>query len=40
LRKELVARHPYEVPEFVVLPVASTSEAYGAWLDGQLTIDN
>ena len=32
LRQELVARHPYEVPEFVVLPVQSTSEAYGAWL--------
>ena len=24
--------HPYEVPEFVVLPAASTSDAYGAWL--------
>jgi periplasmic divalent cation tolerance protein len=32
LRAELFARHPYEVPEFVVLPVASTSDAYGAWL--------
>jgi periplasmic divalent cation tolerance protein len=32
LRKELVARHPYEVPEFLVLPVTSTSDAYGAWL--------
>jgi len=32
LRKELLARHPYEVPEFLVLPVASTSEAYAAWL--------
>jgi len=32
LRKELFARHPYEVPEFLVLPVGSTSEAYGAWL--------
>jgi Uncharacterized protein involved in tolerance to divalent cations len=32
LRKELFARHPYEVPEFVVLPIASTSDAYGAWL--------
>jgi periplasmic divalent cation tolerance protein len=38
LRKELVARHPYEVPEFLVLPVASTSDAYGAWLDQ--SIDN
>jgi periplasmic divalent cation tolerance protein len=32
LREVLFARHPYEVPEFVVLPVASTSDAYGAWL--------
>ena len=32
LRKELVARHPYEVPEFLVLQVASTSDSYGAWL--------
>src|SRR5258706_3422222 len=32
LRAALFARHPYEVPEFVVLPIASTSEAYGAWL--------
>ncbi len=32
LRAALFAQHPYEVPELVVLPVASTSEAYGAWL--------
>jgi len=32
LREALFARHPYEVPEFVVLPVNSTSERYGAWL--------
>ena len=32
LREELFARHPYEVPEFVVVPVSETSEAYGAWL--------
>ena len=32
LRKELFARHPYEVPEFLVLPVTATSDAYGAWL--------
>ena len=31
LRRELFARHPYDVPELVVLQ-ASTSEAYGAWL--------
>src|ERR1700760_151847 len=32
LREALLAHHPYDVPEFVVLPIASTSEAYGAWL--------
>jgi periplasmic divalent cation tolerance protein len=32
LRELLFALHPYEVPEFVVLPIASTSDAYGAWL--------
>jgi periplasmic divalent cation tolerance protein len=36
LREELFKRHPYDVPEFVVLPVASTSEAYGAWLLGSV----
>src|SRR5216684_4460591 len=32
LREALFARHTYEVPELVVLPVTATSEAYGAWL--------
>lgn len=32
LREELFRRHPYSVPEFVVLPVEETSESYGAWL--------
>ena len=32
LRAELLGRHPYDVPEFVVLPIGSTSDAYGAWL--------
>lgn len=32
LREELFRRHPYAVPEFVVLPIAETSESYGAWL--------
>jgi periplasmic divalent cation tolerance protein len=32
LREELFRRHPYSVPEFVVVPVAETSDAYGAWL--------
>lgn len=32
LREALFAKHPYEVPEFVVLPIGATSDAYGAWL--------
>lgn len=32
LREELFKRHPYEVPEFVVVPVDETSDAYGAWV--------
>lgn len=32
LREALLARHPYDVPEFIVLPVSETSQAYGAWL--------
>ncbi len=32
LRTALFARHPYDVPELIVLPIASTSDAYGAWL--------
>ena len=32
LREALFARHPYDVPEFVVMPIAETSDAYGAWL--------
>jgi periplasmic divalent cation tolerance protein len=32
LRDELFRLHPYSVPEFVVLPIGATSDAYGAWL--------
>jgi len=32
LREALFALHPYEVPEFVVLPIASISDAYSSWL--------
>src|SRR3954452_6095489 len=32
LREALFARHPYEVPECVVLPIGSMSGGYGAWL--------
>lgn len=31
LREALLARHPYEVPEIVVIPIAGMSEAYAAW---------
>ena len=32
LRTALFARHPYEVPEFVVMTIDQTSDAYGAWI--------
>jgi periplasmic divalent cation tolerance protein len=32
LRSELLRLHPYDVPEFVVLSIEGTSEAYGSWL--------
>lgn len=32
LREELMRRHPYAVPEFVVLRIDETSDSYGAWL--------
>lgn len=40
LRDELLRLHPYDVPEFVVLPIAETSEAYGAWMASALGIEN
>ncbi len=33
LRERLVALHPYEVPEFLVLPVLDGHGAYLAWLE-------
>jgi len=32
LREELFRRHPYSVPEFVVIAISETSDSYGAWL--------
>ena len=32
LREELFRRHPYSVPEFVVLRIDDVSDSYGAWL--------
>lgn len=36
LEKELVAIHPYDTPEFVVLPIAYASLDYLKWLDKAL----
>jgi periplasmic divalent cation tolerance protein len=32
LEKEIVTRHPYDTPEFVVLPIAYGSKRYLDWL--------
>jgi periplasmic divalent cation tolerance protein len=32
LREALFAQHPYEVPEFIVVPIDAVSEAYRSWL--------
>lgn len=32
LREALFARHPYDVPEFVVVNVDGISDGYGAWV--------
>ena len=37
LREELLRRHPYDVPEFVVVPISETSDAYGTWLLDSVT---
>ena len=37
LHDALLARHPYEVPEFLVLHVAELSADYREWLVGSLT---
>jgi periplasmic divalent cation tolerance protein len=36
LERWIKTRHPYEVPEFVSLPVSSGSKEYLAWLSGQV----
>ena len=36
LERWVKARHPYEVPEFVALPVSSGSKEYLAWLSEQV----
>ena len=37
LREEILRRHPYDVPEFVVMPISDTSDSYGAWLLDSVT---
>ena len=32
LEKQLLANHPYDTPEFVVLPITDGAERYLAWL--------
>ncbi|HEY8550765.1 MAG TPA: divalent-cation tolerance protein CutA [Vicinamibacterales bacterium] len=32
LQQRLLALHPYDVPELIVLPIEAASEAYGTWL--------
>jgi periplasmic divalent cation tolerance protein len=32
LEARLRTLHPYEVPEFVLLPAAAASDAYGSWV--------
>jgi periplasmic divalent cation tolerance protein len=32
LRDALFAQHPYEVPEFIVLPVSAMSDGYWRWV--------
>jgi periplasmic divalent cation tolerance protein len=33
LEKLILARHPYETPEFIVLPLSSGNKKYLGWLD-------
>ncbi len=35
LERFLLERHPYEVPEIVVLPIERTAEAYGDWIESE-----
>ena len=38
VEKELTERHPYDVPEFVAIPIEAGSSAYLAWISDS-TID-
>jgi periplasmic divalent cation tolerance protein len=39
LGAEIQKLHTYEVPEVIAIPIVDGSEAYLAWLDGQIQID-
>lgn len=38
LRERVVALHPYDVPEVLVLPVTESHEPYRAWVRGQVEV--
>ncbi len=37
LEKLILARHPYDIPEFLVLPLTAGTKKYLAWLENSLT---
>jgi periplasmic divalent cation tolerance protein len=37
LEKEIVARHPYDTPEFLVLPIADGNKRYLDWLSSSVS---
>jgi len=37
LEKEVVARHPYDTPEFIVLPISQGNKRYLDWLLGSVS---
>lgn len=39
LRERVVALHPYDVPEVLVLTVAEAHEPYRAWVQDQVQVD-
>lgn len=39
LEKLIVDRHPYDTPEFVVLPLSGGARKYLAWLDASCVAD-
>ncbi len=40
LERLIVAKHPYDTPEFVVLPLTGGSRRYLAWLSGAVRADS